>query len=216
MCSQSCLILSSGANSAGVFLPPVILSGGLCAPIQIGRDIRLVSFRRPAGVLLDGPNDGLFVDAQGTLWINTHDGSMTALRNGVFTHEWQGGQVSAVFSRSNQIFFALLRGQLVVRNASFEEHAQWQSIPLAGVTAGNLFQQDVAGVLWYVTRDGALNRIDGTNSEPLLSKDFLNGEHVNCLTTDGSGHIWAERKSGFCSGTAAILKTRHRPMASRW
>jgi ligand-binding sensor domain-containing protein len=42
---------------------------------------------------------GLFVDAQGTLWINTHDGSMTAWRNGVFTHEWQGGQVSAVFSR---------------------------------------------------------------------------------------------------------------------
>jgi len=57
--------------------------------------------------------DGLFVDAQGTLWINTHDGSMTAWRNGIFTHEWQGGQVAAVFLRSNQIFFALLHGQLV-------------------------------------------------------------------------------------------------------
>ena len=31
--------------------------------------------------------DGLFVDAQGTLWINTHDGSMTAWRKGVFTRE---------------------------------------------------------------------------------------------------------------------------------
>jgi hypothetical protein len=39
----------------------------------------------------------LFVDARGTLWINTHDGSMTAWRNGLFTHEWHGGQVSAVY-----------------------------------------------------------------------------------------------------------------------
>ena len=134
--------------------------------------------------------DGLFVDAQGTLWINTHDGSMTAWRNGVFTREWQGGQVSAVFSRSNQIFFALLRGQLVCRTGNFDEHAQWQSIPLAGATSGDSFRQDSAGALWYLTRDGALNRLIGTNSEPVSSKDYLNGERVNCLTTDGSGRIW--------------------------
>ena len=134
--------------------------------------------------------DGLFVDAQGTLWINTRDGSMTAWRNGVFTREWQGGQVFAVFSRANQIFFALLFGQLVCRTENPDGHAEWQSIQLAGPTAGNLFQQDGAGALWYATRDGALNRITGTNSEPLSNKDYLNGERVNCLTTDGSGRIW--------------------------
>lgn len=134
--------------------------------------------------------DGLFVDAQGTLWINTHDGSMTAWRNGVFTREWQGGQVSAVFSRSNQIFFALARGQLVCRSGNFDEHAQWQSIQLAGATSGGSFRQDSAGALWYLTRDGALNRLIGTNSEPVSSKDYLNGERVNCLTTDGSGRVW--------------------------
>ena len=53
--------------------------------------------------------DDLFVDAQGTLWINTHDGSMTACRHGVFTREWQGGQVSAVYLSAGRIYFALLR-----------------------------------------------------------------------------------------------------------
>jgi signal transduction histidine kinase/ligand-binding sensor domain-containing protein len=134
--------------------------------------------------------DGLFVDAQGTLWINTHDGSMTSWRHGVFTHEWQGGQVSAVFSRSNQTFFALLRGQLVCRTGSSEERTQWQSIPLAVPTAGNLFRQDSAGVIWYATRDGALERIIGTNSEPFSSAAYLNGERVNGLTSDGAGRIW--------------------------
>lgn len=133
--------------------------------------------------------DGLFVDAQGTLWINTHDGSMTAWRKGVFTHEWEGGQVSAVFSRSNKIFFALLRGQMVCRDAD-DARAEWQPIQLAGTTAGDLFHQDKAGDIWYSTRDHALNRLVGTNSEPLSSDDYLNGEQANCLTTDNSGRIW--------------------------
>jgi hypothetical protein len=132
----------------------------------------------------------LFVDAQGTLWINTHDGSMTSWRHGVFTHEWQGGQVSAVFSRKNQIFFVLLRGQLFCRTENSGDRADWQSIPLATPTAGNLFRQDSDGVIWYATRDGALERIVGTNSEPVSSTNYLNGERVNCLTSDGAGRIW--------------------------
>jgi len=134
--------------------------------------------------------DGLFVDAQGTLWINTHDGSMTSWRHGVFTHEWQGGQVSAVFSAKNQIFFVLLRGQLFCRTENSGDRAEWQSIPLATPTAGNLFRQDGDGVIWYATRDGTLERIVGTNSEPVSSTNYLNGERVNCLTSDGAGRIW--------------------------
>ena len=32
----------------------------------------------------------LFVDAAGTLWINTYDGSITSWRDGVFRREWTG------------------------------------------------------------------------------------------------------------------------------
>ena len=134
--------------------------------------------------------DGLFVDPQGTLWVNTRDGSMTAWHNGVFTHEWKGAQVSVVFSRSNQTFFASLTGELVCRTGDLDAHGGWQSIPLAGATAGYLYRQDSAGTIWYATRDGTLNRIIETNSEPVSSKDYLNGERVNCLTADGRGRIW--------------------------
>jgi len=134
--------------------------------------------------------DGLFVDAQGTLWINTHDGSMTSWRHGVFTDEWQGGQVSAVFSQTNQIFFVLLRGQLIYRNEYPTADGPWQSIQLVGTTSGNLFCQDNHGVIWYATRDGALKRIAGTNSEPVSDPEHLAGQHVNCVTTDNRGRIW--------------------------
>lgn len=134
--------------------------------------------------------DGLFVDPQGTLWINTRDGSMTALRHGVFTHEWQGGQVASVFWRDNKIYFALLYGQLVCRNETSNPPGPWQSIPLAATATGNFFRQDNTGTLWYLTRDNVLEKIIGTNSEQLSSQDFLNGERANCLAADVAGRIW--------------------------
>jgi len=152
------------------------------------RFVNFDSFNTPE--LKQSRVDGLFVDAQGTLWINTHDGSMTAWRKGVFTHEWQGGQVSAVYTRANQIFFVLQFGQLACRSGNPDEHADWQFIQLAGTTIGELFRQDGAGDIWYATRAGTLNRIVGTNSEPVSSKEFLPGENVACLTTDGGGRLW--------------------------
>jgi signal transduction histidine kinase/ligand-binding sensor domain-containing protein len=135
--------------------------------------------------------DGLFVDAQGTLWINTHDGSMTSFRNGVFTHEWLGGQVSAVFSSTNEIYFALLRGELVRRSGGPDAPGGWQSITLVGPTTGYSFRQDAAGTLWYNMRDGELGRITGANSELISGEIGLPGERVNNLASDDRGHIWA-------------------------
>ena len=63
-----------------------------------------------------------------------------------------------------------------------------------------------AGVIWYATRDGALERIIGTNSEPVSSTNYLNGERVNCLTSDDAGRIWVGTEKRLCSGAATILK----------
>jgi len=134
--------------------------------------------------------DGLFVDAQGTLWINTHDGSMTACHNGVFTHEWKGGQVTAVYLRTNQVLFATLFGQLVCRTGNLETHGEWQTLTLKGTTSGYSFRQDSRGAIWYVTRGGLLEKINGTNSETVSSPDFLTGENANCLAATGDGGLW--------------------------
>jgi signal transduction histidine kinase/ligand-binding sensor domain-containing protein len=134
--------------------------------------------------------DGLFVDAQGTLWINTRDGSMTSRRNGVFTREWQGGQVSAVLSSSNQIYFALLRGELVCRTETPGGAGNWKSINLAGPTTGNSFCKDRTEALWYLLRDGTVGRIVGNESRPVANDNNLAGQKVSHLTTDPSGRIW--------------------------
>src|SRR5580698_956015 len=56
----------------------------------------------------------LYVDSQGTLWINTYDGSLTTYRQGKFTLERHNTQLSEsesvpVSSSTNQILFLMSR-----------------------------------------------------------------------------------------------------------
>jgi ligand-binding sensor domain-containing protein/signal transduction histidine kinase len=135
---------------------------------------------------------GLFVDARGTLWINTYDGSMTQLRKGVFTHAWQGGTVSSVFSISNQVLFALAghSSKMICRTEDSESHGDWKELPLTERAVGSSFRQDGSGSIWYILQDGSLGKTDGIHSEILSDKSGLNREKVNCLAVDSGGHIW--------------------------
>jgi signal transduction histidine kinase/ligand-binding sensor domain-containing protein len=140
---------------------------------------------------------GLFVDARGTLWINTNDGSMTSLRNGIFTHEWQGGKVFSVFSKADQVFFALSshNSRMVFRTETSTQHGEWKDLPLVGQTTGYSFKQDASGAIWYI-QNGIPYRITGTNSEPFLPNSGWPGERVICLSTDSGGRIWAGTDKG--------------------
>jgi ligand-binding sensor domain-containing protein/signal transduction histidine kinase len=156
---------------------------------------------------------GLFLDGQGALWINTYDGSLTVLRNGVFTHEWEGGQISAIFFRSNRIYLALTRGQLISRAAPHGTAADWQEIQLAGVTTGFSFREDAQGTLWFNTRDGMLGRIAGTNYLALPRDSGLRGDRVNHLSADASGQIWVgtDQEVARWNGTRFEEQTPHDP-----
>ena len=132
---------------------------------------------------------GLFVDAQGTLWINTFDGSLTSYRAGRFTHEWNGRQVLSVFSVPDQIIFALWGGDLASRSSRSNAPGQWQVIKSAGVI-GLSYCQDGGGTLWYLTRDGAVGRLKGTSLELLPRGLGLDGQKASHLTTDPHGRIW--------------------------
>jgi signal transduction histidine kinase/ligand-binding sensor domain-containing protein len=134
---------------------------------------------------------GLFLGRAGTLWINTYDGSMTSLRDGVFTHEWQGGQVSAVFSQSHLTYFALLRGGLIYRDANAPGNTNWQTIALPGATLGTTFRQDSAGNLWFLTREEVVGRVRGTNCEPVRLEELgLTSSTAKYLSADRHGSIW--------------------------
>ena len=132
---------------------------------------------------------GLFVDSQGTLWINTYDGSMTAFRNGIFTHVWQGGLVSSVFSGSNQTCFALWYGDLVCATRRDNQYADWRTNKFAGLIAGNSFHQDKDGTLWCLLRSGSPAQIVGTNF--IIPGQYSPGiGKANYLTADDGGRIW--------------------------
>src|SRR5215470_379259 len=60
----------------------------------------------------------LNVDSNGTLWINTYDGSLTSCRDEQFKLEWKGdgssdAVTSMISSRSNSLTFLLHTGELL-------------------------------------------------------------------------------------------------------
>ena len=62
----------------------------------------------------------LFVDAGGTQWINTYDGSLTTWRDGVFRREWAGSgphrfEAFLAVSTARATFFVLDTGAVIRR-----------------------------------------------------------------------------------------------------
>ena len=63
----------------------------------------------------------VFVDAAGTLWINTYDGSITSWRDGVFRQEWTGAgphrfEAFLAVSTADETVFVLDTGALIRRD----------------------------------------------------------------------------------------------------
>ena len=79
----------------------------------------------------------LFVDAAGTLWVNTFDGSLTSYRDGKFKLEWKGdgsadAWVTAVSLRTNRLMFLLHTGELITRAATTNATPSWQTLQPPG------------------------------------------------------------------------------------
>jgi ligand-binding sensor domain-containing protein/signal transduction histidine kinase len=134
---------------------------------------------------------GLFTDKQGALWINTYDGTLTSFRDGVFTREWQIGQITGIFSTANRTYFTTHASGIAVCEENSSHSNQWQTISLGARINADSFCQDAAGVVWCLLRNGSIRQITGTNTFSLPEDNGLNGENVNCLTADDTGRIWA-------------------------
>lgn len=132
----------------------------------------------------------LFVDNWGTLWVNTWDGSLTSVRNGVFTREWEGGKVRAAFSGDDHLFFALegSHNQFISRSRPAEPRGEWNTNMLPANISGDNFKQDGQGTIWFFRK--SLYRIVGTNVEEVLPVAGWRGSSVKCITIDRDGHLW--------------------------
>jgi signal transduction histidine kinase/ligand-binding sensor domain-containing protein len=137
----------------------------------------------------------LSVDQQGTLWINTFDGSMTSLRQGTFAREWTGAEgldpdATIVASQSNEVTFLLHRGMLRRKPMSGPAGTGWEDLIPTNRSVATLCVCDGEGTIWYRASDKQLWRVTGSDFAPLPPNSGPAGSRVNCLTTDPQGRLW--------------------------
>jgi len=139
----------------------------------------------------------LYTDGEGTLWINTFNGSMTTWRNGVFTREtnWPSGLGEMIGSHSNQVLFAT-SSSVLERQGGPGEPGHWRTIKAEGGLLGHVACEDGAGEIWYVTADHGLGRVRGDASELIQDGSGLPADRVNCLAVDPAGHLWVGTEAG--------------------
>jgi signal transduction histidine kinase/ligand-binding sensor domain-containing protein len=137
----------------------------------------------------------LSVDDQGTLWINTFDGSMTSLKQGTFAREWSqepalDPDATLLSSLTNQVTFLLHRGSLRRKLQSNPPGIGWEDLTPTNRSVGGLCLADGAGTIWYRGSDKHLMRLAGNTFATLPENSGLNGSQINCMTIDPQGHLW--------------------------
>ena len=137
----------------------------------------------------------LAVDRQGTLWINTLDGSMTSLRQGAFTREWTGADgpdpdVMLLSSTSNHVAFLLHRGYVRLKPTTASAGTNGTDLNPPQRSVGGLCVEDGEGTIWYRTADKQLVRWRGKEFESLPAEAGLGERTVVSMITDPAGRLW--------------------------
>ena len=146
----------------------------------------------------DSRIQGLYLDASGTLWINTYRGGLTSYRNGVFRREWPDQtpfdlHTMMVSSSSNRVIFVryefgdVLTGTVEGTNTSWTELTPPRNLR-------PIFQcVDRDGVLWFLSRvgDGRIYRVLNGQFEPLPDGLGIDGKRISTLAADSQGQVWA-------------------------
>jgi signal transduction histidine kinase/ligand-binding sensor domain-containing protein len=137
----------------------------------------------------------LYIDARGTLWINTYRGGLTSYRDGVFHREWPDQtwfdfHTTMAYSSSNQIAFVTQFGDILQRSLA-GTNADWTVLPPPPGTRPTFQCVDDEGTLWLVSRNGRVMRMRNGKYEVLPAGNGLDGKNVFTLAADRNGQVWA-------------------------
>jgi ligand-binding sensor domain-containing protein len=137
----------------------------------------------------------LYLDLQGTLWVNTYRGGLTSYRGGVFRREWPGRgefdiRTTLAFSTSSEVVFVTQMGEVLRRSgAAANTNAVWATLP---PSVRLLFQcVDGAHTLWFVSRDSRIFRFADGQFKELAEPPGPAGKRVLTLAADARGRVWA-------------------------
>jgi len=139
--------------------------------------------------------EGLFLDASGTLWINTFRGGLTSYRNGVFKNEFADRPQydlhdTLVYSTTKTVMFVMQFGEVLWRDMS-ATNVVWKTVPPPPGTRPIFQCADAAGGLWFLTRDGHIFRFVNGAFRAVKDDGGLAGSKIYTLVADARGQIWA-------------------------
>ncbi len=138
---------------------------------------------------------GLYVDAGGTLWINTFRGGLTSYRNGRFHREWKDHErlfdlhTTLAHSTSNEVFFVMQFGDVLhgVRN---QDGLVWKVIPSPGGSRPLLQCADPLGRLWFTSRDGRVLLFHRGEFREFSVEGFPTDRRATAISADQAGNIY--------------------------
>ena len=138
---------------------------------------------------------GLFLDANGTLWINTFRGGLTSYHAGEFRNELPDRpafdvHTTLAVSTTNRVTFVTQFGE-VLEHEMANTNGVWRTTaPPAGPQP--FFQcADAAGRLWFLTRDSHILQFFSGEFKMLADDGGLSGSKINTLVADAQGKVWA-------------------------
>ena len=138
---------------------------------------------------------GLFLDANGTLWINTFRGGLTSYRGGDFHNELTDRpafdvHTSLAVSATNRVTFVTQFGEVLEHELANPSGVWRTTAPPAGSLP--IFQcADATGRLWFLTRDWHILQFFNGEFKMLADDGGLSGSKINTLAADAQGKIWA-------------------------
>lgn len=142
----------------------------------------------------------LFVDSQGTLWINNAEGGLISCRDGKFNFEHDDPDipgswlVSILCDDPAQLEFVSRVGTIsrrTIRNGT----NSWQTIPPPANSPLSMVCRDAHGLAWCLTTNGTVAQITQDCLVPVSIHSKLAGDRANTLVKDALGRIWIGTKT---------------------
>jgi len=175
--------------------------------LWVGTYEGLIRFDGVHSVLFDSLNkpalghsriQGLYLDAGGTLWINTYRGGLTSYRDGEFRREWDDQpysdyHTSMVSSSPKQVTFVTQFGDVLQRTLP---GTNWTTLTPPPNSRPIWQCTDRDGTLWFVSRDGHVLRVLNGRFEELPADSGLDGKRALTLAINSTGDIWAGLDNG--------------------
>ena len=141
----------------------------------------------------------LFVDHEGTLWVNNVEGGLISCRDGKFHFEHDdpdipGSWLVGILNDNPARLEFVSRSGLIFRRMDSNGSNYWQTFSPPGNLTLNAVCQDGLGIDWCLTTNNTLAQIQQDHLVSISTPPGLKSHNINILVKDAFGRIWAGTK----------------------